>query len=81
MRRRGPGSRPLPDLIVGEPRTTPFASEQRAAFVAIMSDMIVSTFGKIASNGPAPPACRRTLGCQRKFQVKALRNDPLVRMP
>jgi hypothetical protein len=45
-KRRGPGRPPLQELTLTEPKTTWFAPGQRAAFVAIMSEMIVNYLRK-----------------------------------
>jgi hypothetical protein len=39
---RGPGRPPLPELTLTAPKTTPFTPEQRAQFVAPLTDMIVN---------------------------------------
>ena len=38
---RGPGRPPLPELTLTAPKTTPITPEQRAQFVALLTDMIV----------------------------------------
>ena len=41
-RRGGRGRPPLPELILAAPKITPFTPEQRAQFVALLTDMIVN---------------------------------------
>lgn len=39
---RGPGRPPLPELTLTAPKTAPFTPQQRAQFVSLLTDMIVS---------------------------------------
>jgi hypothetical protein len=39
---RGRGRPPIPELALTAPKTTPFTPEQRAQFVALLTDMIVN---------------------------------------
>jgi hypothetical protein len=39
---RGTGRPPIPEITLTAPKTTPFTQEQRAQFVALLTDMIVN---------------------------------------